>query len=413
MEENNKKINILVLYEDNIGGVGYYRSVNPHTYLALKYPNEFNIDIIYQYPNQGNFKEFFGKYDIIQFHKMLDVDSRMIDLIRDSNPKAKIVCDIDDYYKLPKEHPAYYSSTVVNKVYEKIINCLKKVDYITTTTPIFAKYLYRINPNVEVLPNAINALEKQFKLNKTFSNRIRFGIVCGSSHLHDVKLLESSIKSLPNDIWDKIQICLCGFNTEGTYTSYDKNGQKTVRKITPQESVYYEMEKILTKNYSIVSEEHKRFLLSFTPNVKDPFINEPYVRYWTLPIDSYYQHYNNIDVLLAPLVENTFNEVKSQLKLIESGFANVATICQNFGPYTIDTIPFIEKGGKINENGNTLLVDSVKNHKQWAKYITLLANNPNYIKIMSKNLSESMIKNYSIETVNEKRAEFYRKILSK
>ena len=34
----------------------------------------------------------------------------------------------------------------------------------------------------------------------------------------------------------------------------------------------------------------------------------------------------------------------------------------------------IEKGGKINEDGNALLIDSSKNHKLWAKYITKLVN---------------------------------------
>ena len=409
---SNKKINVLVMYEDKIGGVGYFRSINPHLFLAKHYSDEFDVDLISGYPNEGDFKEFFGKYDIIQFHKILDREGKIIDLIRQANPKAKIVCDIDDYYKLPKEHPNYYGAVVVNKVYEKVLNTLRKVDYVTTTTPIFADILRKTNPNVEVLPNAIDMSDKQFHLRKTYNPRIRFGLVVGSSHLEDIKLLKNCISQLSQDTLDKIQFCLCGFNTEGQYTVYDKNGGAKTRQILPTESVYYEMEKILTNNYKFVSEQHKQFLLKFMPKVQDPFINEPYTRHWTLDIYNYYQHYNHVDVLLVPLVESTFNACKSQLKLIEAGFAHIPAICQNFGPYTIDSIPYLEKGNKINENGNCLLVDSVRNHKQWAKYITILANHPEYIKAMADNLATHIQANYSIETVTKKRAEFYNKIIT-
>ena len=408
----NKKINILVMYEDKIGGVGYFRSLNPHIFLGKHYSDDFEVDIVYSYPTAGDLGDFFDKYDIIQYHKILDPDSKAIDLIRKANPRAKIVCDIDDFYKLPNHHPNYYGAVVVNKVHEKVLKSLRDVDYITTTTPIFADILKKVNPNVEVLPNAIDMSDRQFHLNKTKSDRIRFGLVVGSSHLEDIKILKNAINQLSKDVLDKIQICLCGFNTEGKLTKYDQNGKPNVREILPKESVYYEMEKILTNNYTTISQQHKDFLMRFIPKVKDPFVNEPYTRHWTLPIDSYYQHYNNVDVLLVPLVESTFNACKSQLKLIEAGFAHIPVICQNFGPYTIDSIPFLEKGNTINPEGNCLLVDTVKNHKMWGRYISILAEHPEYITKMADNLAKHIQTNYSIEAVTQKRAEFYKKIVS-
>ena len=407
-----RKIKMLVMYEDKVGGVGYYRSVNPHVYLADKYPERFDIDMVFMYPTKGDMKAFFSKYDIIQFHKLLDNDGKLIDIIREANPKAKIVCDIDDYYKLPKEHPLYYGSTVVNKTYEKVLNTLKKVDYVTTTTPIFADVLKKTNPNVQVIPNAIDHDEAQFRLNKTKSDRIRFGIVCGSSHMEDIRLLKDCIDAMSQEVLDKIQIRLCGFNVDGKFTTYSKDGSKQVRDITPFESVYYKMEKLLTKDYTIVSPQHKDFLMKFIPNMEDPFKDEPYCRQWTIPIDQYFQHYRHIDVLLAPLVENTFDACKSQLKLIEAGFANIAVICQNFGPYTIDTVPLLEYGGKINEKGNSLLVDSAKNHKQWLKHITFLARNPQYVKVMADNLSEMVRERFSLSNVTKERADFYSSLVS-
>ena len=172
------------------------------------------------------------------------------------------------------------------------------------------------------------------------------------------------------------------------------------------------MKKILTDNYQTISPEFKNYLLNYQniPTTID-FSNEPYQRCWTKDISAYATHYNNIDVLLAPLVESDFNKYKSQLKAIESGFFNKVIIAQNFGPYTIDLINAINRGGEINPDGNALLVDSIKNHKQWAKYIEKLVNNPELITLISNNLNKLITEKYSLENVTKKRVELYKKIL--
>jgi glycosyltransferase involved in cell wall biosynthesis len=147
-------------------------------------------------------------------------------------------------------------------------------------------------------------------------------------------------------------------------------------------------------------------------NVDDPFTNEPYRRMWTRDINKYATHYANVDVLIAPLKENEFNKVKSQLKETECGFTNTAFIGQNFGAYTIDLIPMIEKGGKINENGTALLVDSRKNHKDWAKYINKLANDRDMLHKLQNNLSKFVRENYSLEKVSKDRVELYKKLVN-
>ena len=134
---------------------------------------------------------------------------------------------------------------------------------------------------------------------------------------------------------------------------------------------------------------------------------------WTRNINSYATHYQNVDVLLAPLKENEFNKVKSQLKTIEAGFTHTALIAQDFGAYQIDSIPMIEFGGKINENGNCLLVDSRKNHKDWVKYINKLAENPDMVKKLQENLYEYVKDKYSIDAVCKERVEFYKSIVKK
>ena len=152
--------------------------------------------------------------------------------------------------------------------------------------------------------------------------------------------------------------------------------------------------------------------MQYNAHIDDPFTNEPYRRMWTRDINDYATHYQNVDVLIAPLKENDFNKVKSELKEIECGFTHTAFIAQNFGAYTINLIPMIEKGGQINENGTALLVDTSKNHKQWAKYINKLAEDENMLKKLQDNLYNFVKDRYSLDTICKQRVELYKELVA-
>lgn len=405
-----KKIKILVIPSDN-GGCGYFRSTQPHVYIAEHYGDLFDIDIVHDMPKDTPLDKFLSQYDIVHIHKQLDPKCEIMNMIKFLGIKA--VVDVDDYWYLGNDHPMSLAAKK-DKWHEPIIQHLKLADAVTTTTDIFKKECLKHNSNVWVFPNAINPEDEQFIPKPTHSNRLRFGIICGSSHLKDIELLRGMTNSLPKEIIDKIQFVLCGFDTNGTRTIYHTDtGQVERRSITPEESVWYEYEKMITDNYRIVSPQHKDFLLKFVKGMDYPVITEPYRRCWTKDIKEYATHYNNIDVLLVPLKENNFNAMKSQLKVIEAGFFHKAIIAQNFGPYTIDLKNMIEKGGGINEEGNALLVDSRQNHKQWAKYITKLVREPELVTKLQENLYNTVKDTYSLDTVCKARVEMYKALVGR
>jgi glycosyltransferase involved in cell wall biosynthesis len=401
------KIKMLVIPSDR-SGCGYFRSVNPHQYIGEHYSDEFDVDIVYSMPN-GNLEDFLKQYDLIHIHKQLDKECKIMQMIKFLG--IPVIIDVDDNFKLGDDHPMSLTAKK-ERWHEPIINHLKMADLVSTTTPIFAKELKKYNKNVAVFPNAIDPTVDQYALPKTPpTDRLRVGIICGSSHLKDLQLLDGIAKQV--DL-NKVQFVLCGFDTRGNRTIYNQQtGEKTTRPILPEESVWCDYEKIFTDNYNTISPEHKEFLMKYTPNVDDPFTNEPYRRMWTRDINKYATHYANVDVLIAPLKENGFNVVKSQLKETECGFTHTAFIGQNFGAYTIDLVPMIEKGGKINENGTALLVDTSKNHKQWAKYINKLADDREMLKKLQDNLAEFVKANYSIDKVCKDRVECYKKLVNK
>lgn len=399
-----KKIKMLVIPSDR-SGCGYFRSVDPHRYIAEHYSDEFDVDIVYEMP-EGDLEAFLKQYDLIHIHKQLDKQCRVVDMIKFLG--IPLVVDVDDNFYLGNDHPMSITAKK-ERWHEPIIEHLKRADYVTTTTPIFANIIKKYNKNVAVFPNAINPEEKQFALPKTpRTNRLRVGIICGSSHLKDLELLNGIAQQVNRD---KVQFVLCGFDTRGNRTIYKGNGEVETRPILPQESVWCDYERIFTDNYRTISPQHKDFLMKYVSNVDDPFTDEPYRRMWTRDINQYATHYANVDVLIAPLKENDFNAVKSQLKETECGFTHTAFIAQNFGAYTIDLVPMIEKGGKINENGTALLVDSSKNHKQWAKYINKLAEDSNMLKKLQDNLYNFVKDKYSIATVCADRVKLYKDLV--
>lgn len=404
MEE--KKIRILCCASDT-AGVGHWRTIWPHEYIQEHYGDEFDIDFVMlaDFP-KDTLIDFLQQYDIIVFHKQFDRNQKVIDLIKFLS--IPVVMDIDDY-KLNPNHPLFMSQEK-GKWWETIVAHLTKSDYVTTTTPIFANVIKKFNKNVYVLPNAVDKeFMPQFKQTKNKSDKIRFGLVCGSTHMKDIELMQG-ISTLPQEIRDKMQLVLCGVDYNGKITLWDKNtGAPTVKPIKPEQSVWMRYQEYLTNNYTTISPEHKKWLLECNKE-DDPFEDESYRSFMTKNINKYAKHYENVDVLLAPLKEHDFNKMKSQLKAIEAAFTDTAIIASDFGPYQIDLKPYIEMGGVINPEGNALLVDESKNHKLWTKYITYIVNHPECLEVMKANLKKDICDKYSLENVTKKRVELYRKI---
>jgi len=173
-------------------------------------------------------------------------------------------------------------------------------------------------------------------------------------------------------------------------------------------------ESIFTNNYRwIKNNEYNKWLRLYTDNGKmnfgynEKFKTEFYQRRWTKSIMHYGTMYREADVVLAPLKNNTtFNNVKSQLKIIEAGAYSCPIICSDYGPYTIDDIEGVKDGKKkgflIKEDDKTGWYDAMNYYK----------NNPDKIKEHGNNLRKHIEEHYSIVTVNKKRIDIYTKLVN-
>jgi glycosyltransferase involved in cell wall biosynthesis len=402
-----KKIKVLVLPSDRTG-VGKFRSVDPHVMLQNNHIDDFHVDIDYE--PRINDDNYWKQYDIVHFHRSIGQDYNQAPLIIQKLNSMGIVTimDLDDYWLPTKEHPVH-QLVLQNKLHEKILANMKVAGHVITTTSIFATEISKYNKNVYVLPNAINPNEPQFQSETKPSDKLRFGWLGGSSHLHDLKLLDGFSSKLSN-LKDKYSLYLCGFDTRGTVTEINQQtGEQKQRPIKPEETVWARYEEIFTENYTMVTPEHKQFLMKFKEEeyVSDviPFYN----RVWTKPVTSYASNYRLFDVSLAPIKNHIFNRVKSQLKVIEAGFYKKAIIASNIGPYTID-LKHALKNGEFTD-GNALLVDEVRNHSDWAKNMKKLIENPNFAYDLGQRLYETVKDTYDLNKVTRDRAELYKTLV--
>lgn len=316
------------------------------------------------------------------------------------------IADLDDYWLPTREHPAH-ALIIKNKLHEKIMDNIRAAGYVTTTTEIFAQEIKKLNKNVFVLPNAINPNEPQFKQKTEPSDKLRFGWLGGSSHLHDLKLLEGNFSKI-SSLKDEYEIYLCGFDTRGTVTEIDqRTGQERQRPIKPEETVWAKYEEIFTNKYQFITDEkYKEFLLKYK---QEDYPNEQfYHRVWTLPVTSYAKNYSKFDVSLAPIKNHIFNRMKSQLKVIEAGFYKKALIASDVGPYTIDLKHSLENGNLV--DGNALLVSENRNHGDWAKYMKKLITNPTWAEDLGNRLYETVKDRYDLNIVTDTRAQIYKNL---
>ena len=405
------KFKILVAPGDNAGS-GKFRCIDPHIKLQENHSDNFFVEL----NNNVDFSnfEYLKNFDAVFLHRVPQHNYHTaVNIITNLKKLGlKVIIDTDDYWHLDPSH-SLYDQIRKEGIPAIMINCLKMADLVTVPTEILANEVKQHNKNVVVLANAIDPNEEQFKPKPTQSEKVRIGWLGGSSHIKDIELLQG-LATLGDAHKDKTQIVLCGFDTRGSVNEKNpENGQIQERPMKPTETVWFIYELFLTNSLKSLEQnpDYIKFLLRFTEDKTFDDSNFPYKRVWTKSINQYAKNYNLFDISLAPLLDTKFNLYKSQLKVIEAGFHKKALIASNYGPYTIDLISAIEKGGSINTNGNCLLVDPSKNHKNWTKYAKMLIDNPQMVKDLGEKLYETVKDKYNLNNITKTRSEIYLNLL--
>jgi glycosyltransferase involved in cell wall biosynthesis len=452
------KIRIL-FYNLDGAGVNYFRTLTPAMELERNHSDDFHVEINPELDlNDPNLIDYLKTFHIIHYHRQFLPDTRKMLNLADELKKAgtTLIVDIDDYWHLHKKHP-FYDVSVANKLYLPIIQNLKIADYVTTTSELFAEEIRKITgkDNVMVYYNSIDPTwMKQFQNNwkPDPDGRVRITYMAGSSHMGDIEQLKGVVNYLKADyrLKDKYKIIIAGWDTEGNTTDVKFNQEFGVelqkrglwttdivksinnsrgdvdaivklpndlkekyrnkvfdvkqRDIKSEESVYYFYEKILTDNHKIIDNpDYLQWLMNFERNVKyDDEGN--FGRRWTQKANTYAQVLDETDVVIAPLADNEFNRMKSNLKQVECWTRKLPIICSDIPPYNVH--------GRHMENC-VLIPVKKDSYKDWQKNLKKLILDADLRKKLGEQLYEDFKEEYNLANVTKKRAEFYKSVVAK
>jgi glycosyltransferase involved in cell wall biosynthesis len=458
-----KKPKILITNQD-VHGVNFYRSEQPAISLSKLYDDEFEIDYI-KNPDWNN-DEFLKEYDIIHGHRTLCDFAQMPFLVNKLHSFGiKVILDIDDYWEVSREHPLYHA-VKKDGLKEKIVGNLKIVDAVSTTTPVYENYIKPYNKNILVIPNGVNRNLKEWipANDKCSHDKMRILYLAGSSHLQDVSLLKDSFERLVDDssLINKFEVHLSGFDLRGTTTNYTVNEQfikelqamgifneqlykklvannfkiteipeipreivekyngnvlqEHVQPIKPQDTVWTRYEEIFTSNYKLIKDKNYHdFLMKFDLDaVYEKQSEQNYFRHKTQGLYKFAENYKHGDVALAPIKvygkgviddnsDNRYQFAKSNLKVIEAAFHKVPVIASD--------VPIYNHDKDWVEGKNILYVNPDRQYKDWYKKIKYCINNPNHVKDMGEAAYELACKRYDIDVLSHIRADFYRGLI--
>jgi glycosyltransferase involved in cell wall biosynthesis len=451
------KIKLLFFNLDK-GGVNYFRTETPAIQLKKSSSDIFDVTVVNElkFETYDTAVEFFKEFEIIHYHRT--IFNNLVDNLRLINELKthgiKLIVDIDDYWELDKTHPLYMIS-LKNNLKDISLQNIINADVVTTTTDFFADEIKKYNKNTFVLYNGVNSeILPQFKSNNNFDRDIlNISYIGGSSHFYDVKLLDGVVNILNSDnaTRGKFRVILGGFDTNGSISErqineefvkilkmlklYNNKILNTIkinkgnisnikeipqqirdlfkdkvfinkkRDIKPQESTYFKYENILTDNYKLINNnrEYMNYLNKFT---SEKYINEDsvqYIRRWTAKPNQYAYTLDETDILIAPLVNNKFNNFKSNLKQVEASTRKLPIICSDVIPYNIDGI----------NNVNSILIKPSKNEfRDWGKAIKKLILNKNLRIELGNNLYNDFNEKYNLENINKNRVELYKSLVA-
>jgi hypothetical protein len=380
---------ILFVNNHYFGGVEYYRALQPaNVLISLNAGWEaFTAPLIHPTKDVSakiNGEDiliddnFLKSFDLIHFLRQIgnyDQTQGIVDRL--NRLGIPFGLDLDDFWYLPENH-LIYKEYKASKSPECIINSIKAAHFVTCTTSILGYEIMKHNTNVEVIENGLDPYHEKWQLEGSKSERLRFGLMLGATHYHDLKKAAPSINNLLRSSEKGYQIVLAGFNAE-----------------PKRPSIYIGMEKQITDDFNLIDKNYAHFLKMCRKERNEDWNNQKYVRLWSLPVQDWGHAYKEIDISVVPLVDNLFNNCKSELKAIEAAFKGKGIIASNVPPYTIC----------LNEKNSYL----VNNSREFYDKMKRAIHNPNEVVDKILQLRADIMPKYNLQTLSEKRKQIYEK----
>lgn len=268
----------ILIVTANEGGVEYHRLFNPFRLLAQHEVAITNVLC------PENYDVLDDGYDWVVFSRMLsahddDISEEVLTMVKRSG--AKVLVDVDDYWKLHHGHMLEKHWHRM-KFQQRTEYALRNADMVWTTHNFLADRVP--NVNAHVVPNALNPEEEQWQPSKV--EELKIGWFGSAAHEKDIDTISEPFR-------------------------------------------YWRRQNPVVQVVSTYSDKHKITFLRIAAKLGECDL-APAQDIW-----SYGRMYDMVSVSIAPLANNTFNMCKSELKAIEAGFKGKAFMATKMHPYTL------------------------------------------------------------------------------
>lgn len=383
-----KKLKILCA-PANEGGCSYYRIIAPMRKIAELYGDQvefrYNLNplgIVETGEGKGTWEEDFDFADM----KWADIvwcnnisnwggpyTARIVGKAKEFGKFVHF--DTDDLLTdLYEGHRLYdvYKERGLEEITKFIYN---NSDLVTVTQRKFAE---RVKPFcggvLAIVKNAIDYELPAWNVPKVTPQRkkmLRIGWAGGIHHEEDVK----EFAGVPNLVNGRVGRENCHWGFYGAPLQ-EKDEQGNLKGDQWQHEVWKNYKKIMLQGFK------------GSPN---------WQIYNALPPDNYGGIYSQIDLAIAPLQMNAFNDSKSEIKVAECGRYKIPLIASDVGCYD-ETIV----------NGKTgYLIPANAPKSEWVKVLTKCLKNPKHVKEMGENLHKVTEQYFDLNKVVKHRLDLY------
>ena len=319
-------------------GVSYHRIILPIVNMQKDYC--MVTDVLTEEVLDNN-------YDILVINRLLNhVTTEQLEEWRNKY-KFKLVVDNDDFWYLPPTHILFERYRLGN-IPEQIKRYIEIADLCTVTHSRLADEVYKLNTNVEILPNGIPYGQEQYGEHKTESDKVRLFWSGSGTHEHDIKILKEPIKRI---IGSNVKMVMAGYNEN-------------------EAEIWNNMFFYFTAGRRIENKIYR--------------FNE---------VIRYMEAYADSDISLIPLQDNLFNSMKSNLKVLETAAKKNPAIVSAVNPYL------------------DMPVHYVKKQTDWFKHIRDLTNDLAYRIESGQRLYDFCNTNFNLHKINLQRFDIYSRLI--
>ena len=357
--ELNRKLRILVVYA-NHGGCSYYRQLSPMKMMSEELRDKVEVRYTDNPLDLDEKKGTMPPVEDLEDMNWADIVF-MANILKWGGPYTARVCglakqigkfmhfDTDDLLTdLYKGHHLYdvYKDNKLGDI-TKFVYANSNLVTVTQT-----KFAERIKPYVgnclAVVKNTLDYTLPSWNHPKSKAKFTRIGYAAGIHHRNDVKVF-SSIPHLVNQKVGKENV---KWDFYGHPPPDDKKPKGSW-----ESKVWPEYLQSLLKGFK----GHKNYQI-----------------YHALPPDAYGVYYSNMDIAIAPLEDNAFNDSKSDIKVAECSRYKIPLVASNVGCYNETII-----------NGETgYLLDPSAPKSEWVKVLSKLCKDKKHRIELGQNLHD-------------------------